>query len=242
MRIPIRVGTDFFGHLQQEDGSVLATRCFFINYLPIIPLGTYRLAGAAAAPAPFSFKSLFATMFKVWGFIGAAALAAYGLAYHTWNRAHPEMPFITGVSGLLFGGVYASWLFLGHRARTPLRWGVVGGFAALTLAVLVIGAVTNLGQSSRDRLYGEGELPPADIPFSISVMKNLPDAPKSGGPRPVSEQGVLKKGEPVLVDLPSGTAMAVVAAQTSSDVVEVTTQSGGAKVFRVSRERLYLAK
>jgi hypothetical protein len=242
MRVSFRVGMDYFGHLHQEDGSAIATHCFFINYLPIFPLGTYRVSGGRAEPVSFSIKSLFAAVFKPWGFIAAGGLAAYGLAWGSWER-HKELPFITGLAGLLFLAVYASWLFLGHRERTPLRWGIVGGFAAVTLGVLAYGVNFNFEELARRRRYFEAEmLPPADIPMSISVMKNVPGGPKPGELNQVVAGARLEKGQAVLVDLPSGTAMGRVEVATSSDPVSVTTKSGGSKVYVIERERLYLPK
>ncbi|MBL8949891.1 MAG: hypothetical protein JNK82_03880 [Myxococcaceae bacterium] len=221
---------------------MLATRCFFINYVPIVPLGTYRLVGGRAGPVSFSLKSVFAAMFKVWGFIGAGAIAAYGIGYHSWDERHPEMPFITLLAGLLFLGVYTSWLFLGHRARTRLRWGVVSGLALITVAVLVLSAVANHEGAARVTQSDGTALPPADLPMSISVMKNVPGALKDEQLNPVASGALLKQGQPVLVDLPNGTAMALVAADTTSAMVKVTTKSGGSKVYQVDRARLYVAR
>src|SRR6185295_15055092 len=73
MGIPVYFGWDFRGHLEQPDGSAIATRCFYIYFFPLIPLGTYRVWQLADGKysgtlAPFSFKSLFAAFFKAWGF------------------------------------------------------------------------------------------------------------------------------------------------------------------------------
>jgi hypothetical protein len=241
MAIPIRAGIDFFGHLEQDDGSTVATRCVYVNYLPIVPMGTYRLMGERAAPTSFSFKSLFAAMFKAWGFIFAGGLAAYGLAWGSWNRSS-VYPATTAIALVLFLAVYASWLFLGHRERTGLRWGVVGGFAAVTLAVFAYGVMFNFDEMARRRRYAEEGLPPADIPMSVSVMKSLPDGPKPGELEQVPEGMRLETGAAVLIDLPSGTAMGRIEVTTTSETVSVTTQGGGSKVFRVSRERIYLSK
>jgi hypothetical protein len=102
----------------------------------------------------------------------------------------------------------------------------------------------NFAEMARRQRYFDEQLPPADLPMSISVMKNVPGP---GGPKPgelneVAPGAPLAKGQPVLIDLPSGTALGRVEVATTSDPVSVTTKSGGSKVYQVARERLYLTK
>ena len=147
MVIPIRFGTIFYGHLEQDDGEVLATRVFHLWYLPLIPLGTYRMFGDRGLPAPFSFKSLFAAFFKPWGFILACALAGVGLDQH-WSY-DPDALYLVLASAALFVAVFASWLFLGHR----LQPGNKRVFVVPILAVLTLGF---LGTQIASRLPTRG--------------------------------------------------------------------------------------
>ncbi|MBX7097994.1 MAG: hypothetical protein K1X89_09790 [Myxococcaceae bacterium] len=135
----IRVGLDFLGHLDRGQDMV-ATRSATVMFLPVLPLGTYRMvADESGVPTSFNLKSLFAAFFKPWGFLVAAVLAGFNLFSSPWyySQWHP----VLGLgSWLLFAAVFASWVWLGHRpgphqAKRRTVIAVFAGVVALALAV-----------------------------------------------------------------------------------------------------------
>src|SRR4051812_30633377 len=107
MAIKITVGIEFYGLIRQPDRSVVATRCAHVMFLPVIPLGTWRI-GLKAEKAPFSALSLFSAFFKPWAFVWALLLGGIGLFSSDWF-IFPAHKVMTVVSALLFAGAYASW-------------------------------------------------------------------------------------------------------------------------------------
>src|SRR6266511_1839061 len=98
-KITFQYGLEFLGHLDQPDGTVIATRCHTINYLPVFPAGTFRLPSGRSEH--FSAKSLFAAFFKPWGFVCACLLTVYTFFWNSW-RYHPNLSLLSPVVGLLF--------------------------------------------------------------------------------------------------------------------------------------------
>jgi len=123
----IYLGTELYGRLQQPDGTAVATKFFHFCYLPLIPLGCYRVFsenGPSFRGQKIGLRvgSVFSGYFKVWGFLVALGLAALGVFYAD-RREIPWAQFLAVPGGaiVLMGAVIASWLWLGTSPRTRGR-------------------------------------------------------------------------------------------------------------------------
>jgi hypothetical protein len=244
VRIPVYFGTRFYGHLQQEDGSAIATRCFHLYFLPVIPLGTYRVYGERGGPEKFSFKSLFAAFFKSWGFAAAVGLAALSLT-SSWAY-HPGLAAYAVVSLVLFAAVYASWLFLGHRYRPgesrPRKF-VVPIMFVLTLATIGYGATQQLADAVRSKAtqaFNNGPVPPADAPFSMATIEKMAGAQAKNEYVSVDSDISLKSGDMVEIAVPGGFAFGMVESD-YGNTVRIKTMKGSGS-YSVDREALTLVR
>lgn len=207
--IPIRFGIRFAGLITLASGISIATRVFHIWYLPIIPLGTYQMTGEdTGIPTRFSFKSLGAAFFKSWGFIAAVGVTALALDA---GRRDPFWAYVA-IAAVLFGLVYASWLFLGRTPETrPQTSGyvIVAVIALISFGALGYGVVDRMDRAVRDSFIGQP--PKADSPVSAIAM---------GMGRvkatPASELKKLSEGQMVEFAVEDGYAHGVVDSDTSA--------------------------
>lgn len=187
----------FAGLITLANGVSVATRVFHIWYLPIIPLGTFRMTNEnEGAPTNFSFLSLLAAYFKSWGFIAAVGLSAAALDA---GRDGGFLPLVVAAA-ILFGLVYASWLFLGRAPNDRPSTGgyvVVGLLAVGSFGVLGYGVVDHRGSLTQSAFIGP--IPKADSPVSALAMG-------VGQVRaiPASEKAELAEGELVEFEVPGG--------------------------------------
>jgi len=115
----IHFGTALYGRLKRNDGTTIATRFFHISYLPLVPLGSFRVThedgqSFRGQPAGFQPLSVASGYFKVWGFLAALGLTALGVTYADRSEIPwSEFLLVPGLAIVLMAAVIASWLWLG---------------------------------------------------------------------------------------------------------------------------------
>jgi hypothetical protein len=217
--IPIRFGFRFAGMVALASGAIVATRVFHIWYVPIFPLGTYQMTGEdQGVPTKFSLLSLGAAFFNAWGWLAAIGLTAAAL-----GAGHRD-PFyaMVAAAAVLFGLVYASWLFLGRpREDRPSAgaYAIIGGFALVSFGVLGYGVVDHRGSALESAF--SGRVPAADSAMSAVTMGD-------GHVRavPATERDEVQQGQMVEIAVPGGYAHGVVSSTVTANDEWVQIQAG----------------
>jgi len=140
----IHFGTQLYGRLHRPDGSYVATKFFHLSYLPLVPLGSFVVAGEDShgfrgRARGLHVGSMLLGYFNVWGFLAALGLTALGV-YDCGRDTVPWSDFVAvpAAAIALMLLVIASWLWLGSRPRRSGR--VLVPLLALGLPLLSMGS------------------------------------------------------------------------------------------------------
>jgi len=137
-------GTRCYGTIEEEDGSRHATRFAHIYYLPLFPVGGFRLVtDDTGIPMPINGKSMLLGYARVWGFFALGGfIAATYLNY--------EKSLVSGgIMAAVTLGAIAAWAFAMLKAgyKSPIR--PVAAAFVLGIPLLALGGSVVAGVNER---------------------------------------------------------------------------------------------
>ncbi len=142
VRVTVAYGQGEYGAIYHRDGRRSATRFFFINYFPLIPLG--------GANGPFYLPSLLYALFNSWGLVALIVM----LVRASNGRSTTATSVAIGFMVVLF----VSWFWGGGSWRAPgmaKRNLVMGG--VLMAVALAAGSYLTVETMAKQRRLAEEE-------------------------------------------------------------------------------------